>query len=220
MPLFRWEDIDHSLVRLRLIDLGEEMQRQIQAGERRIQSENRGNLNSNIVPSLVLKMKQERADEQARRVYEIYCDVWEKQGHLKSSAFVRAVYARAVISVLRARTGAIASEFSRFATRTNFPAAIRDAHLQSLRLNMERLEGRWRRRVEIEARECEHAERRTWERTKNLDAISTSLRQANSLFPWQEKRTMQNRDSLNRKISGRPLVFCWFSPNELHKKGE
>ena len=54
MPLFRWEDIDHSLVRLRLIDLAEEMQRQIQADERRIQFENRGNLNSNNVPSVAL----------------------------------------------------------------------------------------------------------------------------------------------------------------------
>jgi len=160
MPLFRWEDIDHSLVRLRLIDLAEEMHRQIQADEGQIRFENRGNMNSNTVPSLVLKMKQERVDEQARRVYEIYCDVWEKQGYVKSAALVRAVYARAVVSVFRARTGAIASEFSRFATRTNFPAAIRDAHLQSLRLNMGRLEDRWRRRVEIEAKECEHAEQR------------------------------------------------------------
>lgn len=141
MPLFRWEDIDHSLVRLRMIDLAEEMHRQIEEDERRIQFENRGNMNSNTVPSLVLKMKQDRVDEQARRVYEIYCDVWEKQGHVKSSAFVRAVCARAVVTVFRARTGAIASEFSRFATCTNFPAAIRNAHLQSLRMNMQRLEG-------------------------------------------------------------------------------
>ena len=50
MPLFRWEDIDHSLVSLRLIDLAEEMQSQIQADERRIQFENHGNRNSNTVP--------------------------------------------------------------------------------------------------------------------------------------------------------------------------
>src|SRR5438876_6490546 len=160
MPLFRWEDIDHSLVSLRLTNLAEEMHRQIEADERRIQFENRGNLNGNAVPSLVLKMKQDRADEQARRVYEIYCDVWEKQGHVKSAAFVRAVYARGVVSVLRARTGAIASQFSMFAMRTNFSAAIGKAHLESLRLNMQRLEDRWQRRVEIEAKECEHAEQR------------------------------------------------------------
>ena len=54
MPLFRWEDIDHSLVRLRLIDLAEEMHRQIQADEGQIRFENRGNMNSNNVPSVAL----------------------------------------------------------------------------------------------------------------------------------------------------------------------
>src|SRR5664279_833545 len=87
MPLFRWEDIDHSLVRLRLIDLAEKMHSQIKADERHIQFENRGNLNSNTVPSLVLKMKQDRADEWTRRVYEIYCAVWQTLRIRKVSRF-------------------------------------------------------------------------------------------------------------------------------------
>jgi hypothetical protein len=127
-----------------------------------------GNLNSNTVPSLVLKMKQDCADEWARRVYEIYCDVWQTQGRIKSAAFVRAVSARAVQPTLQTRAGAIAAQFSKFATATNFPFMLRDAHLKSLELKMLRLESRWRRRLEIEAREREHAER-----TKNL-ANSTS----------------------------------------------
>src|ERR1035438_4371539 len=64
------------------------------------------------------------------------------------------------LPLLRARTGAIASEFSRFAGRTSFPPAIRDAHLRSFRLHMQRLEDRWRRRLEIDAKECAHAEQR------------------------------------------------------------
>jgi hypothetical protein len=170
MPPFRWEDIDHRLVILKLTDLAEKMRSEIKADEGRIRFENRGNRNRNTVPSLLLKMKQNRADEWAGRVYEIYCDVWQTQGYVKSAAFVRAVYARGVVPVLRARTQAIASEFAGVATRTSFPVGLHNAHLQSLRLNMLRVEGRWRRRLEIEAKECEHAERR-----KNLDAISTSL---------------------------------------------
>jgi hypothetical protein len=145
---------------LKLTNLAEEMHRQIVADERRIQFENRGNLNSNAVPSLVLQMKQDRADEWARRVYEIYCDVWQTQGYVKSAAFVRAVYARGIVPVLRGRTGGIASEFARFATATSFPIEIGNAHMLSLRLNMQRLEDRWHRRLEIEAKQCEHAEQR------------------------------------------------------------
>jgi hypothetical protein len=151
MPLFRWEDIDHSLVRLRLTDLATEMHALIRADETRIGFENRGNLNSNAVPSLVLKMKRERADEFAQRVYEIYCDVWQKQGYVKSGAFVRAVFLGGIAPVIRARTGAIAWEFSRFATATSFPSAIRDATMGAFRMDMQRLEDRWQRRLEIEA---------------------------------------------------------------------
>jgi hypothetical protein len=159
MPLFRWEDVDHSLVSLRLTELAEEMRNQIEADERRIQFENRGNLNSNTVPSLVLEMKQNRADDMARRVYEIYSDVWKTQGHAKSAAFVRAVYLHGIVPVLRGRTGGIASDFAMFATRTSFPIDIGKAHLQSHRLKMLRLESRWHRRIEIEAKELEHFER-------------------------------------------------------------
>jgi hypothetical protein len=160
MPTFRWEDIDHSLVGLRLTELAIDMHARIRADEARIQFENRGNLNSSAVPSLVLEMKQESADEWARRVYEIYCDVWQKQGNNKCAAFVRAVSVRAVLPTFRARTGAITGEFSLFATRTSFPSSIRDATLKGLQLNMLRLEDRCRRRLEIEAKECEHAEQR------------------------------------------------------------
>ena len=96
MPPFQWEDIDHSLVSLRLTELAEDMHRKIREEEARIQFENRHNLNDNAVPSLVLRMKQEHADAQAQHVYEIYCDVWRTQGHAKSADFLRAVSARAI----------------------------------------------------------------------------------------------------------------------------
>jgi len=160
MPPFQWEDIDHSLVKLRLIDLVEEMRAQMKADEERIRFDNRGNMNRNTVPSAVLKMKQDRADEWVGRVYEIYCDVWQTQGYVKSAAFVRGVHARAIVPTLRARTEAIASEFSGIATRTSFPVDLHGAHLQHHRRKMQRLEGRWRKRLEAEAKVCEHIQRR------------------------------------------------------------
>jgi hypothetical protein len=159
MPPFQWEDIDHSLVNLKLSESAEDMHRKIKEDERRIQFENRHNLNDGAVPSLVLRMKQENAHAWAGQVYEIYCDVWQKQGQVKSADFVRAVSARAIKATLRARAGAIAGEFSRFAKRTSFPPTIRDAHLLAHGLEMQRLQTRWARRLEAEAKECEHADR-------------------------------------------------------------
>jgi len=96
MPPFRWEDIDHSLVNLKLSESAEDMHRKIKEDEKRIQFENRHNLNDGAVPSLVLRMKQEHADARARQVYETYCDVWQKQGQVKSADFVRAVSSGAI----------------------------------------------------------------------------------------------------------------------------
>lgn len=159
MPPLQWEDIDHRLVNLKLSESAEDMHRKIKEDERRIQFENRHNLSDGAVPSLVLRMKQENADAWARQVYEIYCDVWQKQGQVKSADFVRAVSARAIRATLRARAGAIAGEFSRFAKRTGFPDTIRDAHLLAHGLKMQKLQTRWARRLEAEAKECEHTER-------------------------------------------------------------
>ncbi len=159
MPPFRWEDIGHRLVVLKLTELAEEIRTQTKADESRIRFENRLNLNSNTVPSLILKIKVERADEYARREYEIYCSVWQTQGHVKSAAFVRAVCAH-IVQMLGVRANSIASEFSRLAISANLPDSLTTAHLNSLDLRMRQLQGRWQRRLEIEAKECEHGERR------------------------------------------------------------
>jgi hypothetical protein len=176
MP-FRWEDIDHSLARLRLVDLSMEMNRLINADESRIRFEQRGNLNRNAVSTLILQMQQDRAEEWAQKTYDIYCDVWQKQGNAKSGAFLRAVFARGIHTTLRARAGAIASEFARYAVRTAFPTGLKQAHLRSLDLNMRRREDRWRRRIEIEAKECEHADRIAKSRTETPIYRQTSQKE-------------------------------------------
>jgi len=169
MTIFNWQDIDHSLVGLKLSELAEEMHRQIHADERRIQFENRHNLNTSAVPSLVLRMKEQRADEWARRACDIYYDVWRIQGRTKSANFIRAVFARGIRPMLAARTIAIAHEFGWFARRRCFPTELAKVHLNGFRLRMRRLEDRWRRRLEVEAKECEHAER-----TRRLEGVVLS----------------------------------------------
>lgn len=159
MSPFRWEDIDHRLVTLKLLELAEQMRGLIKEAEARIQLDNRGNSNGSTVLSSILKMKLERTEEWARRKYEIYCQVWQTQGYIKSAAFIRAVAARAVLDTFRSRTAQVAAEFSKSARRTNVPFPVRDAMLNHFRLDMQRMEDRWRRRIEIEAKECEHIDR-------------------------------------------------------------
>jgi hypothetical protein len=188
MMTFRWEDIDHSLVRLRLVEPSIEMNRLIKADEHRIRFEQRGNLNRNTVPSLILQMLQDRADEWARKTYDIYCDVWQKQGNEKSGAFLRAVFARGIHVTLRARAAAIASEFVGYAVRTAFPTSLKQAHLQGLDLNMRRMEYSWQRRIEIEAKECEHAGRIAKSRLATLTNEQTSQKENSSGLAGESNR--------------------------------
>jgi len=160
MPPFKWEDIDHNLISLKHTDLADELRGRMKKEEATIRFENRGNLNNCAVPTLILEMQKKYTDEWARRVYEIYCDVWQIQGSEKSAAFIRAVCSQAVVPSIRARAGAIAFEFAMFAQRTNFSPQSRDAMLRGLDLEMKQLQSRWERRLEAEAKECEHVERR------------------------------------------------------------
>jgi len=180
MTVFNWQDIDHSLVSLKLTELVEEMHTQINAEERRIQFENRHNPNTGAVPSLILQMKEQRADEWVRRAYDIYCDVWRIQGRTKSASFVRAVFARGIRPMLNARAGAIAHEFGLFSRRRGFPTQLAKVRLDGLRLRMTRLQDRWRRRLEVEARESEHAERRKRLEDPVLSSSSIPVQVSNS----------------------------------------
>jgi hypothetical protein len=213
MQAFRWEDIDHRLVVLKKVDLSKEMHNQIKADESRIRFENRFNLNSNTVPSLILQMKVDRADEWARKEYEIYCAVWQTQGYVKSAAFVRGVCAH-IVRMLEVRANQIASEFSRFGRGTNFPHSLRTAHLSSLELRMRQLQGRWHRRLEIEAKECEHAERRATLARQNIqgqNVVTKELSMGTTSESSRQTLRGENRQEIPRsprgpstKKSGRP----------------
>jgi hypothetical protein len=224
LKFFHWGLIDHRLVMLRMLDLSTDMRKKVEADERRIQFENRLNMNSSTVPSLTLKMKEERADEWARIVYEIYCAVWQTQGYEKSAAFVRAVSAQVILRLLQSRAKAISGQFSKFAKRTRFNAMLTDAYLKSFELRMLRLQSRWQRQLEAEAKECEHLERkkRIMSATKpNSPATNpdrpTPLRQTGSP-PIDESRResiirmVQNPQTYN--ILSTPDSACYFGVTE------
>ena len=121
-------------------------------------------------------MKEKRADEWAQKVYEIYCAVWQTQEYVKSALFVRGVCAH-IVGMLRVRGNSIASEFSRFARRPNFPGSLTIAHLRSFELRIRQLQGRWQRRLEIEAKECEHAERRATLAKRNIQGPNVATKE-------------------------------------------
>jgi hypothetical protein len=153
-----WGLIDHALVGLKLTNLAEEMHESIRAEIGQIQFDNLGNSNSQAVPTLIIAMHLRRTDEWIEETYRAYCEVWEKQRGKKTADFIRAVSANAIPVIISARTNAVIAELSGQCARTGSPTGPHNARMESFKSSMSRLATRWARKLEIEAKECEHSE--------------------------------------------------------------
>ena len=154
---FRWEDLDHQLINLKLGSLSEQMQAAIAEDERLVQSEAAKKGNSAYFLPAFFEKQEKRTREWARKVYETYCEVWQLQGGTRTWAFVKAVYERAVVPLIAARQGGAESQVMLRATRMGsthnpqLPAALGQWHrqIQNLRVSL------WRE-FEIETSEWKY----------------------------------------------------------------
>lgn len=131
---------------------------------------------------------------------------------------------RRIVGRLGVRARSIAREFSRFARSTNLPSSLRTAHLSKLDLRTRQLQGHWHRRLEIEAKECEHAERRTrlaqqsiqWQNVARkeiltratTEAIRPTLRGENRQEVHGSRSGLRKKKPGRRPKLGRPFVEC------------
>ena len=141
VPPFHWSQINHSLVALKLTSIAGDM-RDFPAG---------------TDPESIRR----RTDEHVQRVYAAYCEVWvDLQRGQKSPAFILAVLQQAIIPLIAgARAGRI-GELNLQEVRTR--RVGRTATLQAeIGRTLERLATKWRRKLEIEARECAYAPKPT-----------------------------------------------------------
>jgi hypothetical protein len=141
---FRWEDLDHQLINLKLAGLSELIQAAIAEDERLVQAETAKKGNSAYFLPAFFEKQEQRTREWARKVSETYCEVWQLQGGTRTLAFVKAVYDRAVVSLIAARQGSAESQVMLRATRTGsthnpqLPGAVGRWHrqIQDLRVSL------------------------------------------------------------------------------------
>jgi hypothetical protein len=171
---FDWNLIDQVLVGLKLSNLAEEMRKSAAAEEAQIRFDNLRNENSGTVPALLIRMQERLIDHWIAKTYEVYCEVWETQGNVKSAEFVRAVSLNAIPVIIAARTTAIVGKFASENKAMGYATEPHDARMASFKSSMQRLATRWARKLEIEARECEHRDRIASPRPKADEAPSPS----------------------------------------------
>lgn len=156
-PAFDWQQVDHTLANLMLAEVSEELRERIKKDEQQILLDNSSNENALAIPAQRLKMQVLRTDEWAKRVYDVYCEVWQRQGNALSPEFLRAACANGIGTLIAARKGSVIGELELQALRTNsYPTEWLKAATAEFRREMERLFARWQRRVEIEAKTLEH----------------------------------------------------------------
>lgn len=153
----RWNEIDNTLVTLKLGELSEDIRKEIDADQRRAHFESLKKGNAAAYPSALLKLHERWTDEWARRAFDVYGDVLRIQGYAPSAALVREICAKGIVPLIRARTETVAFELNLFGIRTNYSNIT--AVLTDWRGRMGRAESRWTRRLAIYAKECEHADR-------------------------------------------------------------
>ena len=120
----------------------------------RIRLQNRDNKNVLAEPYQTLAAEGKRMDELAEKVYQAYCDTWERQGNRKSGALITAVCRWGVVPWIAARCNSLVGAFQLEEEGTS---QFHPGLAQEFRHTMERLSDRWTQKLKIEALECEHA---------------------------------------------------------------
>ena len=155
---FTWDLLDHELANRKLSLLANELQRKYADQKRRVGYENRKAGNSEAYWPKFSDMCMTLTEEWLHRTYKVYCDVWATQGNQKSPSFILTVFHKGLIPVIAGRLSSFRGEVEviRLRKRTSEnSAASEDEFVRRMQV----LEGEWKGRLEIEAKECEYAMR-------------------------------------------------------------
>jgi len=100
---------------------------------------------------------ERRTEEWIGIQYDIYCDVWKLQGQEKSADFLRTLRDNIVESAVHVRMKAEIHHLTSIWKNNGYPAIeVLRAQLTAFERAMQRLEHRWKTRLEIEAKEWEY----------------------------------------------------------------
>jgi|SRR5579859_4238401 len=158
MHEFCWEDVDHKLADAKLALLSGDMQKKVADDQRRIHFEAAKRGNDAYFLVAFFEMQESRAQEWAREIYKVYCNVWESQGQAITLELAKSVYEKAVMPVLSVRQGTAEFEAELVAKRTGTADSPQlTACIAEWRRKIKRLGSSLWTEIEVDAREQEHA---------------------------------------------------------------
>jgi len=151
-----WNQIDSSMASALLGEMATQMHQEIEKEKGEIRFRHSRNQNSLAAPSAILAMHLRRTDEWCHRLYEMYQDVWLRQGNSITPGILRAICQYGIGMAISARKNAVIYEFQMEADRTGEHKQWTKAATEEFARGMERLFGSWTKRVEVDAKTLEH----------------------------------------------------------------
>jgi hypothetical protein len=152
-----WKQIDHELVTLKLHDVAMNLHRETEKKRNDIRRRNLTNENAATIPLELFELELRQMKQWVFNLYSLYKEVWKIQGKEETPQFIRAVYRKAILPLIKSRTACSRDFLTRRATRTSLSRSVLAPQLLELGREAERLRSEWRRKTETVAIELEHS---------------------------------------------------------------
>ena len=195
-----WKQIDHELVTLKLHDVAMNLHRETEKKRNDIRRRNLTNENAATIPLELFELELRQMKQWVFNLYSLYKEVWKIQGKEETPQFIRAVYRKAILPLIEGRTACSREFLTRRATRTSLSRSVLAPQLLELGREVERLRSEWRRKIEIEAMELEHAGKRPAQGRVRFRDPSVAKR-TGIIENVKKSRHWLKGISLNRKIA-------------------
>jgi len=161
-----WRLIDQHILNSKLTEIAEEMHPKLAEDKAKARAEGRKRGNAAFYPVERIRLEESRANEWAERIYQASLQVWAMQGHKPCHSLYLAIYEKLLAPLFETRKGTVNSDMRLEDQRTgrhgHSTAAIR-----AFALAMDRLSSRWKRKMDVAARENEYAMQREQGRSQN-----------------------------------------------------
>lgn len=204
-----WKQIDHELVTLKLNDVAMNLHRETEKKRNDIRRRNLTNENAATIPLELIELELRQMKQWVFNLYSLYKEVWKIQGKEETPQFIRAVYRKAILPLIKSRTACSRDFLTRRATRTSLSRTVLAPQLLELGREAERLRSEWRRKTEIEARQLAHSAQQTAQETPTSQEQPKSRRGRKRGTRTQETVALDEaikkaKDTLSRKRRGPP----------------
>jgi hypothetical protein len=211
MSDFRWEDLDQRLLSIREQELAEEMHKLAKEETREVQQRAIESKNGAYYVPEFFKAQLRVLDKWSERLYEIYRDVWEKQGNSITPVFIRAVRDRALTDLFAVRHSAVLGDLALRSMRRK--KQLNATALRDWRRKCDHLKNKWFSRLEVAALEMEHRAKKEHNALNRLPELPASSK------PLARKKRAPSTKSLQTEKAKKALAVLWQEhPSASHKE--